>query len=124
MKVLVENNKIIKWGHNKFVVLGNQEVFDVSSRPSDNKNLCYWSGSEILLKTDEMILSDFKKYLKSLLFDVIGKHWVESTQRPNDIQDQWLLFSSNAQNWTTREQCIEKFNIAIDWLGLSEELKL
>ena len=124
INIVNEGPDIIKWGNQKFVATGSQELNSAPGRPSNKKKLCYWSGSELLLKTDVMLLNDFKQELKTLLFKIIGENWVASIMTPDEIQVAWIGFKATASGWTTKTQCTIGFNSAIIALGFSEDLQL
>jgi hypothetical protein len=81
---------------------------------------CFYDGSTVKLKTSEMLLNDFKLYLKDLLFSTISENIPLLKHNIADINAQYEVFIQNATSWTTQEQCINAYNTAIDWLGLNE----
>jgi hypothetical protein len=124
MYILVLNSKIIAWSYDTITPFNGYEVHEITDRPSTEISDCYWTGSDIALKTTAMILAEYKIFLKKKLFEIIGLNWVESVRSADEIQAQWISFKSNAVNWTTIEVCNLAFNNAITWLGLSDDFKI
>ena len=124
MYILVNGQEIEYFGYDIPIPVGEQEIHEVDFMPNENRKLCYWTGSEIVLKTDMMLLNDFKIELKEELFLIIGTNLPEINQRSlTDIQTAWQNFKTNSPSWTTESQCITAFNNAITWLGLSDDFK-
>lgn len=124
IRVNNETSDIFGYGKKRYNDADGYTVYETSSWPQINsepvlKKLCYWDGSSVSLKSDEMILSEHKKEkLKEIkeAINGVGVLFIDKTY--TEIKTQIDSFRENIVNASSISEVNDLFNAAYSWLGL------
>ena len=105
------------------------ESLPISSWPKVNeqparKSLCYWNGSNVELKTNQMLVNETITVRLNSLSKDSGLNWVDSPRNVTQLKEQYDLLKSLSSTWTTVDQVNTEVDNFYTWLGIpiSEEL--
>ena len=104
-----DNAKITGRGHYE----DDPDVIEITSWPTDNgnpvnKKLCYWNGSIVQLKTNEMLVAEHLENEIAEARSFFNSRWVDSDKTVAANQAQYKIFKNG--DYST----IEEIDIAYD----------
>jgi hypothetical protein len=111
---------IIREGQ-KITGYGKSGEIEISSYPSINgqpasKDQVYWDGSQVKLKSEQMLANDLIEERAKELSELISVQWINSTRNVTQIKEQYDLLRLQSSTWSTRDQVNTEFDNFITWL--------
>ena len=99
-----ENNNITGYGKHGDILISTYPSID--GQPA-NKSLCYWTGSAVELKTNEMLVAEYHKSEFEKLGSEISSN-LTKLKKPKKVDDAITKFhEKNDLTYTTRQQVLD-----------------
>lgn len=96
--VIDEDNNIVSYGKS-----GDIEITSWPQKNGDPapKSECYWNGTQVVLKTNGQLVTEYKKQEFQKLTDYVKDHWIKADRTPNEIRlkvrEKSVTFNSKAE---------------------------
>lgn len=105
----------------KIISYGKQGQVQIDSWPSIDgqparKNQCYWNGSSVQLKTNEMLVSEYLEQKIDETRTLATTRWIDSTKAITAIQANYNVFKS--ANYNSMAEVDAAFNDFIQFMEI------